>query len=54
LDKQAAISIENDEAFEQAVNYFQQNQLISKNNLTALFTDNSGAAEKVVAATWPA
>lgn len=54
LDKQAAISIENAEAFEQAVNYFQQNQLISKTNLTALFTDNSGAADKVVAATWPA
>ncbi len=54
LDKQAAISIADAEAFEQAVNYFQQNQLISKNNLTALFTDNSGAAEKVVAATWPA
>jgi hypothetical protein len=28
--------------------------VISKNNLTALFTDNSGAADKVVAATWPA
>jgi 3-deoxy-D-manno-octulosonic-acid transferase len=54
LDKQAAISIANAEAFEQAVNYFQQNQLISKTNLTALFTDNSGAADKVVAATWPA
>lgn len=54
LDRKAAISIEDAESFENAVNYFQQNQLLATTNLAALFAENAGAADKVVAATWPA
>jgi 3-deoxy-D-manno-octulosonic-acid transferase len=54
LDRKAAISIDDAESFENAVNYFQQNQLLATTNLAALFAENAGAAEKVVAATWPA
>lgn len=54
LDRKAAISIDDAESFENAVNYFQQNQLLATTNLAALFAENAGAADKVVAATWPA
>lgn len=52
LDRQVALSIADAVSFENAVNYFQENETVAKTNLAALFLENAGAAEKVVAATW--